>query len=254
MKIGFKRVPAIDKCFGILKHLAKSKDPLGISEISKALNYNRSTVFNMVHTLTDLEILEQRGQAKFHFGTQLYLLGRAGSRSSDLIGMVHPYLEEINQETKLSAFLGIRSGDSAVILDKADSAFDIKIHSEVGMRIPLLAGAGGIVLLSQMSDDEIDKILSKKELRKFTRFSCVNKERYKKRIKRVRIEGIAVDKEEYIEGIRAFAVPLRISSGDSPVAIWAIGLKRQITDERIDPYSEFLKGIAKEIESQLDLI
>jgi IclR family KDG regulon transcriptional repressor len=254
MKIGFKRVPAIDKCFSILKHLATSKDPLGISDISKALNYNRSTVFNMVHTLADLGILEQRDQTKFHFGTQLYLLGRAASLSSDLISMVHPYLEEINQETKLSAFLGMRSGDRAVILDKADSAFDIKIHSEVGMRIPLLAGAGGIVLLSQMSDAQIDKVLSKNQLKKFTRFSCVNKEKYKKRIEKARREGIAVDREEYIEGIRAFAVPLRVSGGNSPVAIWAIGLKRQITDERIPQYSGFLKTIAKEIENRFDTL
>jgi IclR family KDG regulon transcriptional repressor len=250
MKVGFKRVPAIDKCFSILEHLAKSKDPLGISDISRALNYNRSTVFNMVHTLAELGILERKDQNKFHFGTQLYLLSRAASRSSDLISMVHPYLEEINRETKLSAFLGIRSGDRAVILDKADSAFDIKIHSEVGMRVPLLAGAGGMVLLSQMSDAEIDKILSKNELRKFTRFSCVNKETYKKRIKRARREGIAIDKEEYIEGIRAFAVPLRINSGHAPVAIWAVGLKRQITDNVIPQYSELLRKIAKEIENR----
>lgn len=59
--------------------------------------------------------------------------------------------------------------------------------------------------------------------------------------------------EEYIEGIRAFAVPLKIHRGDSPLAIWAVGLKRQITDETIPRYSEFLKKIAKEIENRFSL-
>ena len=66
---------------------------------------------------------------KFQFGTRLYLLGRAAGRTSELIGTVHPFLEEINQKTKLSVFLGLRSGLKVVIIDKVDSAFDIKIHS-----------------------------------------------------------------------------------------------------------------------------
>ena len=76
MKAEFKIVPAIDKCFSILQLLSRSKDPLGISDIAKALSYNRSTVFNIAYTLTDLGILEKKGQNKFHFGTQLYVLSR----------------------------------------------------------------------------------------------------------------------------------------------------------------------------------
>jgi IclR family KDG regulon transcriptional repressor len=248
MKIAFKRVPAIDKCFAILDLFARLKKPLGVSEISKALSYNKSTVFNMVHTLNDLGILEKSGENKFQFGMQLYTLGKAAGRSSELISTVHPYLEKINQETKLSAFLGIRSGMRGVIIDKADTAFDIKIYSEIGMRIPLLAGAGGRVLLAQLSDAEVDDILSKNRLEKFTPNSCVNKNKYKEMVRKARRDGIAIDMEEYIEGIRGFAVPLNINRANTQVAIWAVGLKRQITDETIPHYSAYLKKIAKDIE------
>ena len=57
--------------FSILGLLAEAKDPLGISDIAGALNYNRSTVFNIAYTLTDLGILEKRGKNKFHLGTHL---------------------------------------------------------------------------------------------------------------------------------------------------------------------------------------
>ena len=248
MKIAFKRVPAIDKCFTILELFARLKKPLGVSEISKALSYNKSTVFNMVHTLNDLGILEKSGENKFQFGMKLYTLGKAAGRSSELVSTVHPYLEKINQETKLSAFLGIRSGLRAVIIDKADTAFDIKIYSEIGMKIPLLAGAAGKVLLAQLADAEVDDILSKDELQKFTPNSCVNKKRYKEMVNKARTEGIAVDLEEYIEGIRAFGVPLNLDRPTTQIAIWTVGLKRQISDEDIPRYSEYLKEIAREIE------
>jgi IclR family KDG regulon transcriptional repressor len=231
MKIAFKRVPAIDKCFAILDLFVRVKKPLGVSEISKALNFNKSTVFNMVHTLNDLGILEKSGGNKFQFGMHLYTLGKAAGLSSELISTVHPHLEKINQETKLSAFLGIRSGLRAIIIDKADTAFDIKISSEIGMRIPLFAGAGGKVLLAQLSDDEVDDILSKNELQKFTPNSCVNKKKYKEMV--------------------GFAVPLNLDRANTQVAIWAVGLKRQISDDAIPRYSKYLKEIIREIEIRL---
>jgi len=248
MKIAFKRVPAIDKCFAILDLFTRLKKPLGISEISKALKYNKSTVFNMVHTLNDLGVLEKSGEHKFQYGIHLYTLGKAAGKSSELISSVHPYLEKINQETKLSAFVGIRSGLRAVIIDKADMAFDIKIYSEIGMKIPLFAGAAGKVLLAQMPDAEVDDILAKNKLEKFNPNSCVNKNKYKAMIKQARRDGIAIDMEEYIEGIRGLAVPLKIFRAHTQVAIWAIGLKRQITKENIPRYARYLKKIVAEIE------
>jgi IclR family KDG regulon transcriptional repressor len=250
MKIAFKRVPAIDKCFSILDLFARLNKPLGVSEIANALNYNKSTVFNMLHTLNDLGILEKSGDNQFQYGTQLYNLGKAAGRSSELISTVHPYLEKINQKTKLSAFLGLRAGLRAVIIDKVDTAFDIKIYSEIGMRIPLLAGAGGRVLLAQMSNAEVNDILSKNKLEKFTPNSCVNKNKYKAMIRQARKDGIAIDMEEYIEGIRGFAVPLKIFRANTQVAIWAVGLKKQIRKENIPLYSKYLKTLVAEIETR----
>jgi IclR family KDG regulon transcriptional repressor len=251
MKANFKRVPAVDKTFAILELVATSKEPLGISEITRALDFNKSTVFNIIHTLTDLEILKQAPDNKFGLGIQFYLLSKASRNGSQIISTIRPYLERINQKTNLSVFLGIRSGLHAVIMDKVDAAYDIKISAEIGMRLPLLAGAGGKAILSQMSDDEIDRILSKNVLRQFTRHSSIDKIKYKNMLKKARREGIAFDKEEYIEGIRALAVPLKIDNGNPQFAIWAVGLKGQVKNEVIGTYAELLKKSAKEIEIRL---
>lgn len=250
----FKKVPAVEKCVEILELLARAKKAMGVSEIAKKLSLNKSTVFNIVYTLDDARILEKRTDGKFQFGTRLYILGRAASRASELIGTVHPYLEEINRKTKLSAFLGLRMDLSAVIIDKADSASNIKIHSEVGMRLPLLSGAGGRVLLAQLSDEDIDTILAHNDLIKYTPNSCVDKTEYKKLIIKARTDGIAVDWEEYIEGIRAFAVPLHSRRPDTQIALWAVGFKQQMINEDIPSLSEYFKKLAKEIEFKLSSV
>ena len=243
----FKSVPAIDKCFSILQLFAESTPALGISDVSNKLNLNKSTVFNIIYTLKHLEILEQRPGGKFHFGTLLYLLANANGNKSQLIQTVQPFLEKINHETKLSAFLGIRSDLRAIIVDKVDTAYDIKISSEIGMRLPLLAGAGGKALLSQLSNEEIDRILAANPLRSFTAKTCTDKKKLKNEILKIREDGIAFDDEEYIDGIVAFSVPLRAYRQDLQAAIWAVGLKQQVGADSVPAIIDLLKKIGAEI-------
>ena len=245
---GFKRVPALDKCFAILDAIAGSTRPLGISEISRKLGLNKSTVFNIARTLADLRVLEYRPDGKLAFGTQLYVLGKATARKAELIRTVRPFLEEIAGETGFSAFLGIRFGLKAVIVDKVDASVDIRVSSEVGMRLPIVAGSSGKALLAQVPDSELDEILANGELERFTRYSCVDKHEYKQAIYRVRKEGVALDLEEYIEGIIAAAVPINTHREGLQAAIWAVGLRRPESEAEIPGLSERMKRIATELD------
>jgi len=250
-KGSYKRVPALDKCFAMLDLMARMKQPMGISDLSHVLGYHKSTVFHMVHTLVDLGVLENGSDGKFRLGPRLYSLGKAAGQGSELVSTIRPYLEEIGQKTRLSVFLGIRSGNRAVIMDKVDSPTDIKVSSEAGMAIPLLAGAGGKVLLSQLSDTALDSLLSESKLMKFTPASCVNRRKYKNMIQRARQERFALDDEEYIEGVRAVAVPLRLNRENLEAAIWVVGLKSQIRDEAVPMLKAMLQEMADKIETRM---
>jgi IclR family KDG regulon transcriptional repressor len=163
----------------------------------------------------------------------------------------HPYLEKINEKTKLSAFLGLRSDGQVILIDKVDSAYGIKLSSEIGMRMPVLAGAGIKAMLSQLSDEEIDEILSRTELKRYTPYSILDKAVYKEEILEVRRQGIAYDREEYIEGMVAFAVPIKANGRDLQAAIWAVGLTRQVPEASIPELTELLKGVSQEINYRL---
>ena len=251
MNPGFRRVPAVDKCFAILDLLAQSKSPMGISEISRKLHLNKSSVFNTLHTLSTLNVLENQPDGKFVFGTRLYVLGNMAGRRSALIQIAHPYLQAINEKTKLSAFLGLRSDCQTILIDKADSAFGVKVSSEIGMQMPSLAGAGIKAMLSQLSDEEIDEILARTELKRYTPYSITDKAAYRKEILEVRKQGIAHDREEYIEGMVALAVPVRANGKDLQSAIWAVGLARQVSDSSMPELTALLKGIAEEMNCRL---
>ncbi len=252
MNPAFKRVPAIDKCFAILELLAETNEPMGISDISGKLSLNKSTVYNIGHTLKDLNILEHRRDGKFAFGPRFYILGSLAGKRSALIQTVHPYLEMINERTKLSAFLGIRSDQRSILINKVDTAYGLKVSSEIGMQMPVLAGAGIKAMLSQIPDEEIDEVLARSELRKYTPHSITDKTVYKETILRAREEGIAYDREEYIVGMVGFAIPIKTGSREIQAAVWAVGLTHQVPESSIPELTTFLKGISQEISYRLE--
>jgi IclR family KDG regulon transcriptional repressor len=252
MKASFKRVPALDKSLAILELIALAGMPFSINEVVRKLRLNKSTVFNIMHTLADLNVLDRGPDGLFRLGTRLYVLGNAAAKGNGLIQTVHPYLVEINRKTKLSTFLGIRSGLKAIIIDKVDNAFDLKISSEIGMRLSLFAGAGGKALISMLSAEEIDRLLAEARLKPYTSKTVTDKHAFRKAVFKVRQEGVAIDREEYIEGIVALAVPLNTFRSDFQAAIWAAGLSQHVGEAKVSEFSGFLKDTAAEINSRLE--
>ncbi|MBN2126115.1 MAG: IclR family transcriptional regulator [Deltaproteobacteria bacterium] len=251
MNTTFKRVPALEKCFAMLELLSKNRRNFGISDIANALGYHKGTVFNMVHTLSELGILEKAPYSKFRLGPQLYALGKAAGGDSDLIQTVHPFLEQVHQKTNLSVFLGILIKDMVVTVDKVDSPEHLKVSSEIGMATPILAGAVGKIILSGMSQDELEQVLNRNTLRRFTSYSIVDRREFLKEIESARRDGFAFSDQEYIEGIRALAVPLHRFRNNLRTAMYVVGLNSQIRYEDIDSYVRLLKETAQTLNDRL---
>ncbi len=241
------KVPAVEKCFFILDEIAKSKEPLTFKDISKKVNLNKSTIFNILTTLVELNVLEKLDN-KYKFGTKFFVLAKKAGEDNNLINLVNPFIKKISEYTNLSVFFGTIEGNKAIILDKVDSKDDIKVSSEIGMKIPLFAGSHGKALASLLDDD----ILKNIELRRFTKNSIVELRQFLNEVEKVKKNKVAYDNEEYIPGIKSIAVPIRINSINKPYAIWAVGLSYLFTSEKLKKYVKFLKKIATEIEIKIN--
>lgn len=254
MPANYKRVPAVDKSFSILELIARAKRPLGFTEIVRELAFNKSTVFNILHTLNDLGVLDKDSTGLFHLGPRLFVLGNAAAKGSELIQTVHHHLVKINNEYRVSAFLGILSGNEVIIIDKADMAQKVKISSEIGMKIPLFAGVAGKALLSQLPDQDVDRILGNYQFKKYTSKTNIERREIKKEIIKVRETGVAYDMEEYIEGLVAVAVPIKPNREGLQAAIWAVGLKQEFKNSALKVITAFLIKTADEVNCRFSMI
>lgn len=106
---------------------------------------------------------------------------------------------------------------------------------------------------SQLPEAEIDKILLKNSPKRYTPSTITDKAAYKKEVMSVKKNNIAYDREEYIEGLIAAAVPLNTYREDLQAAIWAVGLKQEFREDGMMRIATFLSGIAEEINYRFSL-
>ena len=245
------KAPAVKKAFAIIEEIAKEEDGLTFSEIYKRLDINKSTLYNILETLLILNVVEKVGNV-YKLGIKFYIFKTKKNFGDVLIKIVHPFLEKYVNKTNLSIFFGSIEDEKAIILDKVEPISEIKISSEIGMKLPLLAGSHGKALASLLDKNELINLLNKKGLRKFTKNSITDKELYLKEIEKVKNNKIAYDNEEYILGIKSLAVPLKFSFTNKPYAIWTYGIAHLFNKKsNLEKYVKLLKEISFQIQQEV---
>jgi len=208
-------VPAVDRAIRILNAFEKEGTEFGVSELSRELDINKSTVHGIVQTLQQYRLLEQTPDTrKYRLGPALIRLGSLARARRDLRAVAHPFLVELMQTTGETVLLGVFENDGITIIDKADPTNEMRITAAIGQRLPFCAGSFGRAFLAWMDRAEVTRLLASPGLKKFTCGSIASTKAYKTSLEETRALGYAVDDtEEYLEGVWAVSAPVRDFEG-----------------------------------------
>ena len=222
-------VPAVDRAVTLLRLLQDGGGGHGVSELSRKAGLHKSTVHDILHTLCHHRLVEQDPATKrFRLAAGLLEFSAHVRERLDLRRVARPHLADLVRATGETVFLGTFDGDHVIIMDKEESAHDMKITSPVGRRIPYCAGAFGKVFLAAMPPVDRDRLFTRRPLRGFTAKSVTDAGAYVVDLARVRRDGFALDDEEYLDGVRAAAAPIVDGSGHVVGALSVVGLKARL--------------------------
>ncbi|MFH1124567.1 MAG: IclR family transcriptional regulator, partial [Pseudomonadota bacterium] len=240
------------KAFEILKLISSSREGMGISDIARDLNIAKSTVHGMTSALEEQgAIMRDPLTKRYTLGFTLFELGKKAYSQIDLKELARPVMEDLMERTGTSVFLGLLNWDHVTILDVVESKNDLKITSPIGTTIPLLAGAVGKVFLARMDDQQGMRLIRSKGLSRYTENTITEPEQYLKEISAVRQQGYAADDEEYILGVRAVAASVK-GGGPLMSAIWAVGFKASLDDDKMKALAEDTKEAANSINQRIE--
>jgi len=240
--------PMVYKSFAILKEIAKAQGTLGVSDISRLLNFNKSTVYGVTQAFVDLGVLRQdESSKKFKLGPALIQLSNQSLASVSLRSIARPYMKKLAHNFGGTVFLGRFDEHGMTIIENADSSLDLKISAPIGARLPFFAGSPAKSFLASLDEYSQKRIIEEKGLPKFTEKTIDNVDEYLLELQQVRKQGYATDFEEYLHGVNAVSVALLDKSGLFLASIYIVGFSTSFTVDKILLAAEAAKSFSKEI-------
>ncbi len=243
---------SIQKAFKILSQIAAYPQRSNLSQMSRDLSINKTTLFRFLNTLTSLNIIEKRERG-YVLGIKLFELGSKVPAKQLIVERVHPILEKMAEEVNETVNLGELNNQQILYLDKCESKRSLQIHIYVGSYTSLHYTALGKSALSLLPEAEQDSIISKLELIPRTKHTVTDRQTFKAHIKAVKTRGYSLDKEELELGLHCVAVPLSLPELKFIGAISLSGPSVRFTRERMILLAQKLKETVTEIKKTINL-
>jgi len=221
---------------------------LGISEMARRLNLYKSTVHRVVSTLEHKGILEQNPRSgKYKLGLKLYKLGILARNENELISISSPHLRKLTEKTGETSNLVIMDGCMSVYLAQQESDRMVRMFTKLGAGVFPHCNGAGKVLLSDMSQDEIDAIITNNGLPRYTNNTITTRGKLMEELNLIKSRGYAIDNQEREMGVMCIATPIRDNRGKVIAAISISGPKDRFERERMEEMIYAVKEEAAEI-------
>ena len=246
------KLTSLTKSIQLIDLLGNHPQGLSLSDISATLGFPKSTVHHMLRTLLPYEYVYQFPETKrYGLGYKFLEISRGILNNIDVRRVAHDHLRTLQEKTKETVQLATLRGGRFIYIDKIDASDGLSLVTHIGYSTEPHAAAGGKVLLAEMRAEEILEIYPDKYLKPYGKNTISRLEDLLEELPRIRRQGYALDDEEYYEGVRCVAAPIR-AGGKIEAALSVTGSIFTMTKERIQgQLIDLAKQTAAEISAEL---
>jgi Transcriptional regulator len=240
------------KVLKILDYIATAPTASGVSEISRALGYAKSSVFDILSVLRDEKYIEYENEAAktFKIGIKCYQIGSGYLKNTGLHKAAKPIMERLSRETGETVFLAIEDDGCIVYLDKVTGSSPFVFMCDIGARNLMQVTGIGKAMLAGYPNAELARIVGDK-LERRTQNSIVDLSSLISEMNHIRDVGYAVDYGEDNESVRCIGAPIRDHSQKIIAGISVSMLSSVFTEEMKEKTITAVTKAAKEISQKL---
>ena len=226
-------VQTIERVSSLFDMVGQNPQGISIRDLSAKLGLPKGTIHRLLSSLGYFGYVRQDPKTRNYFlGLKLVELGNLLLSQLDLRKEAEPFLRDLAEGTKETVHMVFLDRNEIVYIDKVEtdhSPGGLRMASRVGLRNPAHSCAVGKVLLSHLSEDELNHIIEEKGLPKRTENTITDPIRLKEQLKSVRVQGYAIDDEENERGIRCVAAPIYNEVGRPVAAVSISGPAFRVT-------------------------
>ena len=202
-------IQSIQRACALLAEVARSREGIGLAELSRRLGLHPSTAFHIAKTLVNLGYLRQIEPSRSYcIGRELFTLAAAAVDEVRLVNIAGSVLADLSHATGETTYFGVMSGEQLVVIAKHEGAGAIRINDSLGNIRPKHCTALGKIILAAMPEDKFEAFLSRGKLASYTPKTIASEARLRKEIGEVRKSWVAFDEGEYNAELHCVAVPV----------------------------------------------
>lgn len=241
----------VRRAFQVLKYVAKEEDGLTLTEITELLDCPKSSAFNIIQTLLNLDLLSESkaNNKKYQLGPENYVLGMNYYKRLDLVDLFKEFLPEIGDKLLRNCFGGILEGDKVLYIYKYAGEGAKLATCDKGTKAELYCTGLGKVLLAYSSSDYQKKVIDNMTFIKKTERTISTKEQLYKELEEVRKKGYACDNREIEDYMICFAAPVFNFSGECVAAVSISDMYTESTD--CEFLGQQIRNVALEISKRI---
>ncbi len=236
------------KAITILNCFSYEKPRLRLKEIAAATGINQATAYRMLNTLKEFNLIEQQ-DGYYSLGRGFLKYEGIVLNSMEIRRTSLPFLEELSNNLKVNANLAVLDDNEVVYVARAETPYCAYGYFHIGMRRPIHCTALGKVLTC--NTPEIAREAFKRGVKRYTLTTITDEKAFMKELEQVRLQGYAMDREEWSNGINCIAAPIYDAAGNVVAGISISGPTSTYPEEKILEYVPLLIDYAHRISARL---
>jgi len=204
----------------VIQCFSATEPALTVNEICNKVGLPKPTVYRLLGTLVHGRFLEKDEKTKeYKIGPELYMLGSLYLNTTDLIVAAEPVTKALNDMTGEAVNVSIIDRAYSIIVLKEETKYRFRWGIHVGHSTVAYSSSMGKALLSELTDEEIDKLYPQENLKKITPKTIATKTELKHELEQIRKTGIAYLVEGDTQGIGGVGAIIRNANGKAVAAM-----------------------------------
>ena len=229
------------------------RQPVGVSDLSRAMQLPKSTTQRMLLTLGELGWIRASAEepTRWSLTAKAQAIGSRHRGHEEIRHIALPAMHMLSAATGETVHLSVPDERRIVLLHKIEGAHPVRTHTEVGRSAPLHATASGKAVLAAMPPAQAAALLGAAPLEALTEHTDTDVDALLRGLERVRRLGYAVTVGSRHPDVAAVGAAI-LSGPEQPVATLSLSLPAQRFPRRLWPvYGEQVVRAAADCSRQL---
>jgi DNA-binding IclR family transcriptional regulator len=198
----------IDLALRILDHLAAAREPVGVSDIARAFDASKATVYRHLQTLARHGYVRQEpATMRYGVGIKLFIMGESLRERFDLLAIAREDMAWLRDECNQPVTLSTVVDDQVVVLEVLQGRAVVNFGTQAGTVLELHASAHGRVALAFGPPGLLDRCLAR-PLKQLTPETICTRAALERTVAQARSNGWATAPNQVLHGVNGLAAPI----------------------------------------------